>query len=356
MMFPTNQSATAAVFLAPGQNLELRSLPLPEISAGEGLVEVDCCTLCGSDLHSIHGKRKVATPTILGHEILGRLVEVAPGLCDVGGLPLVAGDRISWSIAASCDNCFFCHHGLPQKCERLFKYGHQATDGTHPLSGGLATHCHLAPGTAVVKVPDVLGDHVASPANCATATVAGAIRVAEGCAGKSVAIIGAGMLGLTAAAMARHLGANEVIVTDINPQRSKLALRFGATHSSLADLAELTNGRGADLVLDMSGSPDAIENAIGHLRIGGCLVLVGAVFPDRALSLAAEQIVRRLLRIEGLHNYTPTDLQTAISFLKETHDQFPFRELVAREYRLADINQAIADASQNRPIRIAIRP
>lgn len=351
-----DQTAFAAVFHGPGNALELRSFTLPNLSAGEGLVEVDCCTLCGSDLHSIQGKRTVETPTILGHEILGRLVEATEGLCDVDGLPLVVGDRISWSIAASCQRCFFCKRGLPQKCERLFKYGHQMVDGPHPLSGGLATHCHLAAGTAIVKIPDELTDFVASPANCATATVAGALRIAGAQSGKSIIVIGAGMLGLSAAAMAQHQGAKHVFVSDINQKRADFALKFGATHADLTDLAELTNGRGADLVMDMSGSPDAMENAIQQLRIGGRLILVGAAFPDRALSIAAEQVVRRMLRIEGLHNYTPEDLRTAIAFLTETHDQFPFHELVEREYRLADINQAVADSLNNPLIRVAIRP
>ena len=351
-----NQNAMAAVFRAPGQPLELRAFDMPQVSPGEGLVKVDCCTLCGSDLHSIHGKRNIETPVILGHEIIGRLVEVTTGLCDVNGVPLGKGDRVTWSIAASCQNCFFCKHGIPQKCEHLFKYGHQTTVGPHPLSGGLATHCHLARRTAIVKLPDELTDYVASPANCATATVAGAMRIGGHCNGKSVVIIGAGMLGLTATAMARHQGAEHVFVCDTHPARAKLALKFGATHLGLTELADVTKGRGADLIVDLSGSPDAMEAAVQHVRIGGRLILVGAVFPERPLSIQAEQVVRRMLRIEGLHNYTPGDLSTAIEFLQETHEQFPFHQLVDREYRLNEINQAIEAAHNNQFIRVAIRP
>jgi len=293
---------------------------------------------------------------ILGHEILGSLLEVTEGLCDVNGLPLNVGDRVSWSIATSCRNCFYCENGLPQKCEQLFKYGHQQINSQHPLSGGLATHCHLAKGTQIVKVPGELPDFVVCPANCATATVAAALRVAEGCAGKSVVIIGAGMLGLTATAMARYQGAKHVFVSDINQQRAEFALKFGATRTGLAELALLTEGRGADLIFDMSGSPEAMENALANLRIGGRLILVGAVFPSRAMSIHAEQIVRRMLRIEGLHNYKPEDLVAAIKFLKESHTQFPFQSLIDQEYRLKDINEAIAEAQNSNPIRVAIRP
>jgi alcohol dehydrogenase len=263
---------------------------------------------------------------------------------------------VSWSIAASCQRCFYCEQGLPQKCEQLFKYGHQKIDDQHPLSGGLATHCHLAKGSAIIKVPDTLPDFVACPANCATATVAGALRIAGECKGQTIVIFGAGMLGLTAAAMAHEQGAQNIVVSDIDSGRAELALKFGATSIDLNELDGLTGGRGADVIFEISGSPDAMESAVDLLRIGGRLILVGAVFPNRAVSLQAEQIVRRMLRIEGLHNYQPADLRTAIKFLMETHDRFPFQELVQREYRLDDINDAVNDALNNRFIRVAIRP
>jgi putative phosphonate catabolism associated alcohol dehydrogenase len=352
----TNRTATAAVFKTPGQPLETRSFELPDLAEGEAIVEVDCCTLCGSDLHSISGKRKVETPIILGHEILGRLVEVTEGLCDVNGNPLIVGERVSWSIVVSCNQCFYCNNGLPQKCEQLFKYGHQPIDRQHPLSGGLATHCHLARGTQIIKVPDQLPDFVACPANCATATVAGALRIAGDPAGKTVVIFGAGMLGLTAAAMAQHQRAKHIIIADLNRERAELGYQFGATHTDLTDLSGLTEGRGADLVLDMSGSSEAIENGLQCLRIGGRLILVGSVFPSRSVPLHSEQIVRRMIRIEGIHNYTPVDLANAFKFLGETGEQFPFQQLVEREYALTDVNRAIIDSQNNRFIRVAMRP
>lgn len=349
-------NATAAVFTAPGQPLEHQSFALPNLQDGEVLVEVDCCTVCGSDLHSIHGKRSVPVPTILGHEIVGRIVDLAGSPCDVNGSPLTLGDRVCWAIAASCGDCFFCTNGIPQKCERLFKYGHEAISTQHPLSGGLASHCHLARGTSIVRIPDALPDTIASPAGCATATVAAALRTAGDCRDKSVVIHGAGMLGITAAAMARTQGAASVFVTDPDAERLRRAAEFGATHTSVADLQQVTSDRGADVVLDMSGAPDAMEAAIDQLRIGGRLILVGAVFPARPLSLPADQLVRKMIRVEGVHNYRPDDLNAALRFLTDTADQFPFASLVGDEFSLADINQAIAAAEQSGGFRVAIRP
>ena len=347
-------NATAAVFLQPGQPLEIRQLSLPSLAPGEALVEIELCTVCGSDLHSVRGDRQVPSPSILGHEIVGSLKETNGDIFDLNGERLTIGDRVSWSIAASCGQCFFCREGIPQKCTQLFKYGHQALSD-HPLGGGLASHCHLARGTSLVRVPPSLPAEVACPANCATATAAAALRSAGTISGRTVLIYGAGMLGLTAAAMARELGAPHVFVSDLNTARCSLAERFGAT-PSLELLREATQGRGADIAIDMSGSPAAMEDALSQLRIGGCLVLVGAVFPARPLSLPADQLVRNLHRIEGVHNYTPADLQAALDFLSANWERYPFADLVEREFPLTEINEAIKVALEDSPIRVALRP
>ena len=349
-------NATAAIFRGPNTPLDLTSVPLPRLRGGEVIVEVDCCTLCGSDLHSISGVRRVPVPTILGHEIAGHVVDIQGDVSDLNGEPIGIGDRIGWSIAASCGRCFFCLQGPPQKCEQLFKYGHEQITDEYPLSGGLASHCHLVAGTAIVHVPDSLPDVVASPAGCATATVTAALRTAGSCDDRTIVIHGAGMLGLTAAAMARSRGAANVIVTDIDEGRVRRAAAFGTTQSSLDALSELTGGRGADIVLDMSGSPDAMESAIDQLRIGGRLILVGAVFPARPLSLQADKVVRKMLRLEGLHNYEPQDLQSALTFLSEHVDEYPFASLVGREFPLEEINEAVAWARESGAFRIAVRP
>ena len=346
----------AAVFEGPGQPLSLRSFQDPCPGEGQAAVEISCCTLCGSDLHSIRGDRSVPVPTILGHEMVGRISSLGGDLRDEAGVLLEVGDRVSWSLTASCGTCFYCRNSLPQKCESLFKYGHQQLSERHPLSGGLATHCLLAKGTSVVKIPTGLPDEVASPANCATATVAAAFRAAGPCGDQTVLIHGAGMLGLTAAAMARVRGARHVIVSDPREDRRRQAEQFGADPVTPADLPGLTEGRGADLVIDLSGAPEAVEEAVSQVRIGGRVILVGSVFPTRALSLQADELVRRLLRIEGVHNYTAADLVEAFAFLAEAHEQFPFRALVGVSYPLAGIDDAVESALLGEHFRVAVRP
>ncbi len=329
------------------------------------LVRVTCATVCGSDLHTYQGHRSTPTPTVLGHEIIGRIEALGPGepVCDDRAAPLQIGQRVTWSIAASCGRCFFCRRDLPQKCERLFKYGHQAIDEVHPLSGGLAEFCHLAPGTAIVSLPDELPELVACPANCATATVTAALRVGGGCRDQTVLIQGAGMLGLAACALARRGDAREVIVCDVDESRLELAPRFGAhrcvcvaagAESLGAAVEEATGGRGVDLALELSGAAGAIEAGLPLLRIGGRYVLVGAVFPGPPVSVSAEQIVRRWLSIHGVHNYAPQDLSRAVAFLAENHHRYPFDELVTRTFELSEADRAFQYAIKTRPLRVAV--
>ena len=362
-----SQHSRAMVFHGSDRPLELRSFSLPRLQPGEVLVEVTCCTLCGSDLHTFTGSRTTPLPTILGHEILGRIAELPDDkpICDYTGNKLQIGDRVTWSVAASCGACFYCNQDLPQKCEHLFKYGHERIDTEHPLSGGLAEYCHLAPGTALVRVPDALSDEVACPANCATATVAAAFRYAGGCRDQSVLVQGAGMLGLTATAMARSLGAREVIVCDVNRQRLDQAGLFGATRTVTVGqdlgalknlLAEVTEGRGVDLALELCGAPSAMEAGIDLLRTGGRYLLVGAVFPSRPAEVSAEIVVRKLLTIQGIHNYAPEDLVTAVRFLTDTQSEYPFGKLVGSTFSLDETESAFEHARTSGAFRVAVTP
>jgi alcohol dehydrogenase len=355
-------TATAAVFRGVGLPFELAKWPIPRPGGAEVLVEVIACTLCGSDLHSIHGRRTVPVPTILGHEILGRVVAFGPDAprVDAANQPLGLGDRVTWAIVACCGDCFYCRHDLPQKCERAFKYGHEPLRPGRELSGGLADHCLLVPGTAIYRVPAALSDAVACPASCATATVACALEAAGPIAGRCVLVLGAGMLGMTAAAWSRTLGACDVIVCDPNDERLAAAVAFGATKTAaptrLAEIvAEATGGRGVDIALELSGAPESIEASLPLLRTGGTLVLVGSVFPTRPVPIAPERIVRGCTTVRGVHNYAPGHLHAALMFLAQ-HPEYPFGRLVAPWRRLDELDAVVASDSSPGALRFGIQP
>lgn len=353
------------MFVTPGEPLELQDVPVPPVSDG-ALVRIDCCTLCGSDIHTVTGHRNEPAPSVLGHEAVGTVVEVGtPSLLDLDGRPLTPGDRITWSPVVSCGTCPRCVAGIPQKCLSLFKYGHALADGPGTLSGGLAEIIHLRPGTTAIKLATEVPDEVYSPASCATATIAAAFRAAGLIAGRRVMILGAGMLGLTAAAFAKNNEASQVVISDLHQGRLARAAQFGADatvpwQSELEvfrqHLREQAGGDLFDVILDVSGAPDAIEAACRLGDVGGTIVLVGSVSPSRPVQIDPESVVRRLLTIRGVHNYGPPDLRTAVEFLTHSHLRFPFADLIEQTFPLSQVNEAIDLALLNRPVRLAIRP
>jgi putative phosphonate catabolism associated alcohol dehydrogenase len=356
----------AAVFRAPNQPLTIESFPLPSLGGREAIARILCTTVCGSDLHSYTGRRHSPAPSVLGHEMVGEICSMGPdGALDFHGNPLAPGDRVTWSMVWSCGACFYCSRGLRPKCEHLMKFGHEQIAPGRDLIGGLAEHCILREGSAIFRVPANVPDLVASPANCATATVAAVFRNAGTVEGQTVVVLGAGMLGLTACAMASALGAACVIAIEIDPARAELALRFGASlvldgSAPAADLRrqilDQTAGRGAEFALEFTGMPEAIEAGFDLLRFGGHFVLAGATFPSRPVALPAEQLVRRMLQITGVYNYEPADLATALDFLSANIARFPFETLVGRTFSLDHVQAAFEYAEAVRPPRVAVVP
>jgi putative phosphonate catabolism associated alcohol dehydrogenase len=360
-------TARACIFEGPGQPLRLERFTMPALLPGEVMVKITASTICGSDLHTYVGRRTAPVPTVLGHEVIGIVTEFGPGepAHDIAGRMLRQSDRVTWSVAANCNKCFYCHHDLPQKCESLFKYGHEPCDTGHVFSGGLADMAHLVAGTSIALLPVHLADAVACPASCATATVAGALRLAGGCVGESVLIQGAGLLGLTACAMARSVGAKEIIVADPDQARRGLAIQFGAdavTDSDpkggelLAVCRTANDGRGVDLALEFSGATESVAVGLEALRIGGRYILVGAVFPGPSVALDVQNVVRRMLTIRGLHNYAPRDLAAAVAFLSEHGNAFPFADLIAGPFPLEAAEAAFRHAIKERPLRVMVVP
>ncbi|QKW10578.1 alcohol dehydrogenase catalytic domain-containing protein [Streptomyces sp. NA04227] len=319
---------------------------------GEVLVRVDLATVCGSDLHTVAGHRPAPRPGVLGHEQVGTVVAVGEGAppCQ-DGTEITPGMRVVWSVTASCGKCHRCRRGLTQKCERLRKYGHEPLDERAPLTGGFATHCVLLPGTTVVAVPPALPDAVACPASCATATVAAVIAAAGPLDGRRVLVTGAGMLGLTAIAMAATAGAR-VTAVDPDPGRRAQAARFGA--HDVAGTGEV-HGE-VDAALELSGHPEAVRTCLGSLAIGGRAVLAGSVSPGAPVPLDPERLVRGLGSVAGVHNYAPADLQRAVDFLTAHHHSYPFAELVEGAYPLTELDAAVAAARSAVAPRQAVVP
>jgi putative phosphonate catabolism associated alcohol dehydrogenase len=359
-------TARVALLTRPGGPLDLRDVPLPPLGEREVLVRIDACAVCGSDLHTAHGRRPHPLPTILGHEAAGTVVAVGPGMtvADVAGVAVTAGDRVTWSLCVSCGVCDRCLGGLPQKCRRLFKYGH-AADDEHPLAGGFADHIVLRPGTAIVRLPAGLTAVAAASASCAVATAAAVLRAGGEIRGRSVVVLGAGMLGLSVASQAAARGAASVTVVDARVERLDLAavaVPQANTVPWLADpavLERLINGvllaDGADLVVEAGGSAALVQAAVRLVATGGTCVLAGTVAPVGEAAFDPERIVRRQATICGVHNYRPEDLAAAVSHLASPAGA-GLASLVGPVMPLDAIDEALVMAATGTAVRVVVTP
>jgi len=346
-------TALAAIFHQAGSPFTFETVPVRDLQEGETLIEVICCSLCRSDLHTQQGLRIEPSPTILGHEIIGRVIESSAGIS--------VGTRVTWGIAASCGECYFCLKGIPQKCGGLFKYGHMRVSDDEPLSGGLATHTLLRKGTTILSVPDAVSDEVGSLANCAIATASAGDWASGADAGDVAVVMGAGILGVTACAMLHSRGCHVLVFDPVSAALPR-ASAFGA--AATADnkeylrslVAEATNGRGADVCLELSGQLEAVGMALELARTGGTVVLAGTTTPVGEVAVAPEQIVRRLLKIVGVHNYSPADLEDGLEFLRTHHDAYPFQDLIGPTFPLAEVDAAFMAAGQSAGKRVMVRP
>ena len=353
----------AAVFSGVGLPIRIESFVLAGPPPGHILARVRMATICGSDLHTVSGRRVEPTPLILGHEVVAEVTALGEGIAEsAAGKPLKEGDRISFTIMASCGKCANCQGGLPQKCESLFKYGHSSCAGELPLSGGLAQYMYLRPGTAVFHVPPEVPDTVACTANCALATVINGLEAICVLAGERVLVQGSGLLGLYCAALLRERGASEIVVTDIDHGRLEMAKRFGADRvlnvrgmSEEDMVAALGEGR-FNCVVEVCGDPSAVWPGLRTLGLRGRYVIIGLVCAGANFTIDGNTVARNYLTIKGVHNYAPKHLAEGLAFLEATRSRFPYEALVSSVVPLSEVRRAFDLAAAKTGARVAVAP
>ncbi|QDQ96227.1 alcohol dehydrogenase catalytic domain-containing protein [Tomitella fengzijianii] len=318
-----------------GMDFRLTSFPLPEPGPGEVTVRVLVSTVCGSDRHTVAGRRSAPSPSILGHESVGEVVAVhSDGVCGVDGRGLQVGDRVVWGVTAACGRCDRCAAGVSAKCRLLRKTGHEPL-GVWPLSGGFATHVHLPRGLPIMPVPDAVADGPAALAGCAVATAAACVDAALQRASRPrrALVLGAGLLGVATVAALAAAGVEQIEVRDVDASRVDFARRFGATAGRVvrrdgAPRSGTGDGDLFDAAIDMSGTPGGVAACVGSVDVGGVAVLAGSVRPHAAVPLDAERVVRGHMSIVGVHNYVPVHLRDAVRLLAATSSSSPWSEAV----------------------------
>ena len=286
-----------AIIFEDVETLSLATVAEPVIvDAGDVIVQVHAAGICGSDLHPYLGReRGLDRGTIMGHELVGRVVEVGS---DVHTFR--RGDRVVAPFTTSCGACPACGSGLTSRCVRGQLFGWVENGrGLHGAQAELV-RVPLA-DTTLVLVPDVLHDDaLALLAGDVLSTALFAAELADVRAGDAVAIVGCGPVGLLAIRAALARGAREVFALDAVSSRLAIAERFGATTVRIGDsdamtfVRQRTGGRGVDRVIEAVGSAQATRSAADLLRPGGTLAAVG-VHTEPHLALSPGEIYDRNL-------------------------------------------------------------
>ena len=276
--------------------LTIDYLEIDDPMAGEALVRVVATGVCHSDLHFIEGTYPTRMPAVLGHEVAGVVESVGPGVSNVA-----AGDRVIIPFVQPCGHCEYCQSGHPNLC-RLggrtrdarehppLKRGDEAVTAMTNV-GGFA-ELSLTPAGGLLKIPDDVGLDVASLVGCSVMTGYGAVvNTAAVEPGSTVAVIGAGGVGLNIIQAAALSGARTVIAVDIVEHKLGLAKDFGATDAVNAGerdpveaVLELTDG-GVDYAFEAIGLKETAQQAYGMVRCGGTAVVVGMVPPGDSIEV-----------------------------------------------------------------------
>ncbi len=235
------------------------------------------------------------------------------------------------------------------------------------FTGTFAEYIYVPPLHYVLKVPDNLSDDVVAPINCAMVSVMSGLTKARVEVGDSVAVQGVGGLGLYAVLIAKEMGATRIIAIDRSEARLELAQEFGAdlviniddyasVEERIQKARELTDGRGPDLVADVTGVPAAFPEGLQMTSNGGRHVLWGIVFPHGDATIDLSWIVGKALTIMGSNANELEDLRKALELAETRSDRYPWEKMISRKFKLEEVNEAFKIANERKEIRVAIIP
>ncbi|MBD3376589.1 L-threonine 3-dehydrogenase [candidate division KSB1 bacterium] len=284
----------ALVKTSPQQGLWLETMPIPNYGNNDLLIKIEKTAICGTDLHIYNwdawAQRTIKTPMIIGHEFVGHIV--AKGQ-DVKGYHI--GERISGEGHIVCGVCRSCRAGRRHLCTNTIGVGVNR-------HGCFAEYLSL-PASNAWHLDDAIPSDIAAfmdPYGNATHSALSFEMV-----GEDVLITGAGPIGIMAVAIARHVGARNVVITDINDYRLELARKVGATlainvknksiHQAMVDLGMI----GFDIGLEMSGNPQAFEDMLENMHHGGRIALLG-ILPNSA-QINWDEVIFKGLTIKGIY-------------------------------------------------------
>jgi threonine dehydrogenase-like Zn-dependent dehydrogenase len=352
---------------APRVPVELREYPEPELAPGSLLLRTLYSEVCGTDVHIHHGKLDVPFPIIPGHVSVG-VVEASGGkLKDINGNPIKEGDVVTFlDVHETCNNCWFCLVARqPTKCPFRKVYGitYGVKDG---LLGGWAEAIWMKPGVKMIKLPKELSPETFIGGGCGLVTALHAVDMAELKLGESVAVLGAGPVGQSCVAFASLSGAGEVICVGAPKPRLDFARKMGATATLGLDLPAsarvegvrgVTGGRGADVVIEASGAPEAVKQALDMVRDGGRVIVCGQYTDNGSIDVNPHwQLNRKHIEVKGCWGSRYDHFHRAVALTAKYGSQRPWREMVSGQYDLNHADEALLAVENRTTLKAIITP
>jgi L-iditol 2-dehydrogenase len=373
----------AATLVRPGQ-YEIREYPLPDPEPGWVLVKMEMSGICGTDKHTFqgfttqYGGRALEFPIIQGHENVGTIAAIGGNnkYSDFEGVPLRAGDRVVVGANVACGECYYCRHDFPYYCcENMQDYGNNlsAKDPPH-LFGGWSQYMYVVPGSFLVKVPDELPSEVAVLTEIFAVSV-GLDRAKQMSAFPSesfrfddtVVVLGAGPLGMCFLMKARMLGAGTIVAIDFSDYRLNFAKRLGADEiinagrtpelARLQFVKDLTHGRGADVVVECAGVPQAVREALEMLRVGGLLVEAGNFSDLGEISVSPHRhLCAKNVRILGVGGEEPAAYGPSMRQLARYMKHYPVADFVTHRFGLRNVDAAMQKSIEHESMKVVMQP
>jgi len=319
-----------------GQPLEMQEIPVPTLGERDVLVWVKAAGICHSDAHYRAGTSPAGPlPLTLGHEVAGVVERAGPQVTTVK-----AGDRVCIHYLITCGDCYYCSNGTEQFCVQGSMIGKYR-------DGGYAEYIAV-PARSVVPLPDEVPLDQAAVLMCSSSTSFHALRKGRLQAGETVAVFGAGGLGMSAIQLARALGALDVYAVDINADKLKQAEGYGAIPVNasrvepVAEIHRLSGGRGVDVALELIGLPQTMRQAVLSLGVFGRAVLVGIT--DKPFKIYSyTEMLGKEAEVIGSADHLLSELPLLIEFARR--GALDLSDVVSRTVPLdADAINATLDA------------
>lgn len=333
----------------PGPGVELVQRPVPSPGPGEVLLKMEAASICGTDIHLFEWDPWAAEimkpPTVLGHELAGHVVTMGSGVTRVkeGDLVGVESHIVDWT-------CAQCRAGQMHLCRNLRVFG------AH-VDGGFAEY-------VVVPQANAIESNGLEPAVVALQEPMGnAVHAAfvEPIEGRSVAVTGCGPIGLMSVAIAKASGASWVVATDVEPYRLEIARRMGADLAldarepdTVQRVEEATNGDGVDVVLEMSGSRQALDQALEFVTRGGRISLLG-IFASPVEVHLSDLVIQKGLRLYGVYGRRIYETWERTQSLLRSGAVDP-TPLITHRFDLADWQQAFDLVASRHAGKVVLLP